>query len=327
MTIGWFGEDLWDGAKDVASSAVDAVGGAIDAAWDVLDDVPGFQQLGEGTKALFKGPLRDFANTAVGQVVLRAMTSMVMGGIGAALGPALASWPMMAAASLPGVLRGESFDEAILSENLWRLEKTAKILGADVGQLASDQFGEAARELTRRAAEAFPDLDVPEAVKQLAAASGVDLETYARRLAKDLGIREDMALEALELAARVKLLTHEAYDYATGKKIGAGDPYAPVYTVRLADSASMLSNARKLVALARPVARVPVSTSVSVLNRSPAFLALRSSGALDRAPAPAPAPLERAPAPPPAEKKSSALPVALVLVAGVAGAWAVWKYA
>jgi hypothetical protein len=210
VAIGWFGEDLWDG---VTSAADDVVSGA----WDLVDDLPGFKQLGEGTKALFKGPLRDFANTGVGQMVLRAMTTSIMGPIGVVAGP----WAMMTAASLPGVARGDSFEEALLSENLWRLEKTAEVLGPDVAGLLPAQYGEAVDAIKARAEELAPGGDLAEAARELAARAGVSPEEYARRLAAELGIREDMAAQAFELVSRLKFLSHDDYDPATGRNVRA----------------------------------------------------------------------------------------------------------
>lgn len=212
MAIGWFGEDIVDAVDSVASDA----GAVVRDAWDLVDDLPVLKQLGEGTKAVFTGPLRDFARTGLGQTILRAMTTVAMGPIGWVAGP----WAMMVSASLPGIARGDSFEEALFSENLWRLSKTAEVLGTDyAGELVA-QYGTALEELKKRARAVAPDLDVPDALQELASRAGLDPEAYARKLAASLGIREDMAAQAFEMLGRVQFFNPDAYDVATGKQQG-----------------------------------------------------------------------------------------------------------
>lgn len=299
MAIGWFVDD-----------AADWVGDRLSDAWDVVDGIPGFRELGEGTKAVFKGPLRDFAKTGLGQTVLRAMTTVAMGPIGWVAGP----WAMMIAASLPGVARGDSFEEALFSENLWRLSKTAEILGSDyAGELVA-QYGAALEELKRRAREVAPDLDVPAALQELATRAGVDPESYARKLAAALGIREDMAAQAFEMLARVRFFRPENYDEATGKDRGAIRlPLTDRTTVRNAQIDRVLDTldpGRDFRLAAR--AAVP-----SMLNPSPALAIFREA----RAAAPAPAP-DRARSPEVAAVTGSPLPF-LALGVAVVGA-AIW---
>jgi hypothetical protein len=205
------------------SDAADALGDAVDSVWDALDDLPGFKQLGEGTKALFKGPLKDFANTAVGQTVLRAITGMGMAVSAGVAGP----WAMMASASLPGVLAGQPFEQALISENLYRATEAIKILSGnqiklpdifppELQDIATQSF-QALDKLKQKASEM--GVSVEKAVEKLAAESGMsdDLERFGRSLAREMGLREDFVVQAIEMATKQKLLSHEDYDLATGK--------------------------------------------------------------------------------------------------------------
>ncbi len=229
------GRESLDGGSDtmtgfripVVSDVVDKATEALEALWDQLDDLPGFRELGEGTKALFKGPLRDFAKTSVGQTVLRAMTTVAMGPAGALAGP----WAMMAAASLPGVLTGSPFEEALISENLYRATEAVKILTANQVKVPGIEFPippeverigtqslQVLNNLKERAAQM--GLPIEQAVAKMAEDYGVpnNLEALGLKLAAELGVREDFAVQALEMAAKQKLLTHENYDLATGKR-------------------------------------------------------------------------------------------------------------
>lgn len=138
---------VFDDIADVATSVTDRAGDALSSAWDVVDGVPGFKQLGEGTKAIFTGPLRDFAKTTVGQVVIRALSSTLMGAsAGLAgltfVGPALALSANTVALSMPGLVRGESFWKAYFNEGIWRVKETAKIAGGEVANKLLDSAKE-----------------------------------------------------------------------------------------------------------------------------------------------------------------------------------------
>lgn len=230
------GRESLDGGGDtmtgfripIVSDVVDAASDAVDAVWDAVDDLPGFKQLGEGVKAVFTGPLRDFAKTAIGQTVLRAMTSMAMGLTGGIAGP----WAMMATAALPGVLSGSPFEEALITENLYRATEAVKILTANQVKVPGIEFPippevqrivtqslDVLNELKRRANEL--GLPIEEAVQKLAADYGVpgNLEALGRKLAQEMGVRDDFAVQAIEMASKQKLLSHEDYDLATGKYI------------------------------------------------------------------------------------------------------------
>jgi hypothetical protein len=265
-------------AWDWISDRVDDAGEALNDAWDVVDDLPVFEQLGDGTKALVTGPLRDFAKTGIGESVLRGLTTGLMGTVGWIGGP----WLMMASASLPGLARGDSFLEALVAENLWRLEKTAEVLGAGFAEQALGDYQTVIEDLKRKARELFPDLEVPEAAKMLLAQAGVDPAAYAWRLAGELGVREDMAAQALELVTGIKFVSQEDYDLATGRRvpgiaraIAASSPYVRMST-RVATGPTPAERIAKLAA-------APVQTRMRTLalrESAPAPVMLeRSSGA------------------------------------------------
>lgn len=295
-----------------------AVGDALDAVWDVLDDVPGFDLLGDGVKAIATGPLRDFARTSVGQTVFRAMATAAMattGGLTAGLGP-YQVFAMASAAALPGMARGDSFEESLLTENLWRIEETIKSGGGEV--LAASlppQWQAGLTEIKARAGAAFGDLPIPDAAKALAAQAGLDPEEYARRLAAELGIREDMAVQAMEMAARLNLMVQEAYDIDTGAKIGAPSAAGALAIQRLI-ARTTVSNRSPYIDIMFPPKPEPMIAKLATqrVTMRPAFLALASpSGAT------APA-LERTAPPSRDAPASPGYGVALALVAAAVGA-------
>jgi hypothetical protein len=310
MAIGWFGEDV-----------ADAVGGALKDAWDVFDDLPVLEQLGDGVKAVVTGPLRDFAKDSIGQTVLRAMATAVSGGVGLALmgaGP-FQVFAMASAHALPGMARGDSFEEALLTENLWRLEKTAELLGPDVASQLPDQWRDAIDELKARAAAALPDLALPEAVSELAARAGVDPETYARRLAAEMGIREDMAVQALEMVGRINLMDQGSYDLATGRRL-----LTPQEAAREAFARSIKTTVR---ADARPESWALMRSTPTIANRAVATTTTGRSLGLEllRAHVAVPVrpnveraarPADEPPPPPPGVSGVAALVVAAAVVGG-----------
>lgn len=296
MAIGWFGQKIaedvadWAGGAaesvvDAAGDAVDWVGGALESAWDVVDGLPVFEQLGDATKAIFKGPLRDFAKSAVGQVVLRALATTVSLGATAVLGPLGGTWSLVTAHALPGVLRGEPFEEALLQENLWRIEKAAEVVGPELAGGMAEQWGRALDEVKRRAKEVAPDLELPEFVKAWATEQGLTPEELGRSLARELGIREDMGVQAVELAIRQKLLDRRGYDLRTGAKYGAVRPSALFST---AATLRNTSKAYQLISMQRDAVRAARATSATAANTSRAFTLLREQrAAAPAAPAPA----------------------------------------
>lgn len=182
-TMGWFGSDITDFVSNTVSDAVDDIG-------DVLSNVPGAKELA--------GAMGDFAHTAVGAVVLRAMSSAFYGSIAWTVGPQLAS----IAWAIPGLMRGDTFDKAWFDEVKWRTEQTAEILGADAGALIGQQLAAALDALN----------------KQFGVGT---LATWTEaQLAKAAGnIREDVARMALDKWNGIQLFRKEDYDAADGHRL------------------------------------------------------------------------------------------------------------
>lgn len=177
-TIGWFGSDIWDAAEDVVKKAL-----------AVVEDVPGLNELREAAK--------DFANTAVGKTVLRAMATSFYGGLAWTLGPQLASVTF----ALPGLFRGEPFEKAWFDEVKWRTEKTAEILGADVGALIGRQISETLLKLGK-------DVGV-----------GRLIDDGVQELARRYNIREDVAAMVKSLWNKIDLPRSARFDPVTGRAL------------------------------------------------------------------------------------------------------------
>jgi hypothetical protein len=192
MPIGGF--FLFDAAED----AVNAAGKFVSNAWGVIDDIPGFKELGDGTKDLFKGPLRDFANTAVGQTVIRALSgSLMIASYGLSsfpfLGPQLALTGHALAMAMPGMVKGEDFWSAYFSEGLWRVEQTAKILGADAANglidQAKNELGGALKTVQGFLQKSFPNaLDFMTANAALSSGTSLSKFISPEALASRLGL-------------------------------------------------------------------------------------------------------------------------------------------
>jgi hypothetical protein len=189
-----FFDDVWNTVKSVT-------GGAVDVASDVFDALP----VSGPIKDLVNGPLRDFARTPFGATVLRSIASVMFGPIAGVVGAQLASvsW------AVPGLLRGEPFDEAWMLEFKWRMEKTAEYLGPGI----ADTFG---AELKR-------------AIDSLSGIYGVGelIELTAEQLAQRLGIRVDVADAVLSLWNRTPPAARGTFDPATGQR----KPFSPFGTL------------------------------------------------------------------------------------------------
>jgi hypothetical protein len=179
--------DAYETARDFASDAID-VGG------DVVHALPGGDEL--------LGAARDFANTATGQTVLRAFSTMLYASVAWPLGPQLAS----VAFAVPGLFKGEQFENAWLQEVKWRAEKTAEILGPGI----VDAFGS----------------QLASTLKQMADEYGVTdyVNMGVREFAARYRIREDVAAFALAIWNKIELPRRDEFDPATGKQIGQWSP-------------------------------------------------------------------------------------------------------
>lgn len=183
MAIGWFGEDVIDAAGSVVSDVAGAVG-----------SLPGVSQLAEA--------MGDFAKTAVGQIVLRAISDSLFGSVAFVVGPQLASLTW----SIPGLMRGDSFDKAWLDSFKLRVEQTAEILGGD--------------------AAAYVAAQLPIALSTLGGSFlPTEVATWGEaELAKRAGdIREDVSRIALDKWNSVSLFNPDDFDPSTGKRYGFAD--------------------------------------------------------------------------------------------------------
>lgn len=206
-------EDAWEWTSDKVEDVWDATGAhGVDAAEAAIRAVPGGDELIEAAG--------DFAHTAVGVVVLRAFSSMLFGSIAWAVGPQLASVTF----AVPGLFRGDRFDEAWLTEFKWRVEKTAETLGPGI----VDIFGE----------------QLKDTLIKLASDYGIQadelIDMGVQEVAKRFDIREDVAAFAISIWNKIPTPPRSEFDPATGRQIGSWLPQgAP------AKSACDLYNARR----------------------------------------------------------------------------------
>lgn len=252
MNVGTIWEDIGDAASSAAKPFTKAVS-------DVFDAIPG----SDWVKGVVNGPLRDFANSAVGKVVLRAMATSMTGGLAATLGPQLAS----TAWALPGLVRGESFDEAWWKEFSWRAEKTAQTLGSEAaGKAMGDMLKAASDKLMDEARKAFPTLPIEDALRRFVDQTGLTPEALARQL----GIRPDVAAAALNLVLREMRYPLGNYGIATG------DPSLAMPAVAPPPIKSFGTNQPRPVYdysnLVRPLTNCPAWDQARAAGQSPVIL-------------------------------------------------------
>lgn len=164
MAIGWVGSDITDWVGGAVSDAADTFG-------EVAKVIPFSSELGGAMKDLINGPLRDFARTPYGLVVLRAMAGTIYGPLAWTLGPQIASL----AFALPGVVRGDEFWHAYITEVEWRAQKTAEILAPSAADAITPRIQEAADALSTLLPEQVRSM----ALSELAARLHVDEWTVA----------------------------------------------------------------------------------------------------------------------------------------------------
>lgn len=173
---------------DVAAGAE----GAWSAVTGAFESTPLYGPL----KDAVEGPLRDFAKTSYGKLVLRAITTQWYGPIAWTIGPQLAAVVF----AFPGLMRGESFEDAWLLEFKWRAEKTAETLGPGVLEVFGAQLKEAMTALG-------DEFEVGELANRT-----------AEELAARLNIREDVAQFAIDLWNRTGPTPRDAFNVTTGKR-------------------------------------------------------------------------------------------------------------
>lgn len=182
---------FFEDAIDVADDAVSTVW---NGAGDAVRLVPGGDELLEAAG--------DFGRTGAGLVVLRAMSTMFYASVAWPLGPQLAS----VAFAVPGLVRGDDFTHAWLTEVKWRTEEAAKLLGPGI----VEAFGAQLAGTLRKLAEEFGAVDF------------IDMTT--KELIERFHVREDVAAFALAIWNHVQLPSRDEFDPVTGRQLGAWSP-------------------------------------------------------------------------------------------------------
>jgi hypothetical protein len=185
--IGWFGEDAIDWVGDRLSDAGDVFS-------SVAGQIPFAPELAGALRDVINGPLRDFARSPVGLVVLRAMSTTIYGPLAWTIGPQVASL----AFALPGLMRGDDFMRAWLTELQWRAEKTVEIGAPGVGASLTPKIQAAAAEMAKM---------LPAEVRGLALSE----------LAKRLRVDQWVAAMARWLVAQIPIPPRESFDPLTGE--------------------------------------------------------------------------------------------------------------
>jgi hypothetical protein len=279
VAIGWFGEGVFDWIGGRVSDAGDAFS-------EVAAVVPFAPELGGALKDVINGPLRDFARTPYGLAVLRAMSTTIYGPLAWTIGPQVASL----AFALPGVVRGDDFLEAWLTEVQWRAEKTAETLAPGASAALTPKIQEAAAAMTKM---------LPEEVRSLA------LSELAARLQVD----EWTAAMARWFLAQIPMPPRDAFDPVTGA--------LRRYTSR---SVSVEERTRSSLLASWAVRQAPVDERM----RSTSFAHLFGGGGV--APSSAAVATTAPDEPAPRPRTSTAGNVALIGLIGLAGASLVWFY-
>jgi hypothetical protein len=166
-----------DPIKDVATSVADKVG------WVGDKVTPGFVKdfVNGPLHTLVTGPMKDFANTAVGKFALMTIATAFQGPLAWQIGPQLASIVWAA----PGMLAGQDFFTSYTQELANRLKQTANYFAGQSGdaivKLVGDQMAVATEWLK----------------------NNPTFRESAEKLAEKLGIRVDAAQYAKDLVAGV----------------------------------------------------------------------------------------------------------------------------
>lgn len=268
----------------------DAVDAAKDFVTSVWDRIPGSEYLGDAVKAVVEGPLREFAQSGIGEFTLNAMAAAA-GGMGHAAGlasfmPILGPVLLISSAAIPGVLAGGDFGESMVKGWMWRLETAAQIVGPHLAAQIGEAVGKASEQLKELAAKAFPGMDPKDAIRELgkygidaeaiarqaldemgnALPSSLDAEAWAVKTAKEMGTRADAVLHAYDLTAGTNFYDVNRWDLITGLPKFLGTVKAPVAsTVSLAPTKSAVS---KFQAAMAPKPVVPVSNTATSTTKT-----------------------------------------------------------
>lgn len=267
--IDGFFSDVWD---TVTSPFV--------AGADFVASLPGFSQAGELVK--------DFANTATGKIVLRAMATAFAGPLGAIVGPQLAT----IAWAIPGLLRGDDFEDAWYSEFRDRVEKTAEILGPEIAPELMSQLETAMGELAA-------EWKIGDRVTWT-------LEELARRS----GVRDDVAAFAISLWNHTDLPAPDGFDPQTGRFLVLSERPGILSQAVLASNQIRATDRARRTALSS--SNFLSFAAANDLDHPSAATVAASSFRVTPASAPAPAPV-RGVAP-----SSGGIPTAAIVAGGVA---------
>jgi len=274
-TIGWFGEDIVEFAGDAVDTVATAVVDVAEAAWDVLDEVPGVAEFGDGFRDLINGPLKDFANSAVGKIVLRALAGSAYAVGAGFLGPMIGAQLASAAFALPGLARGEDFWSAWFEESWYRAKTTADIVGPGVVEdLGFVREVERALNDLKALLPDYASLTAEEAASRLGISGMFDVQGLAKRL----NVSDYAAAKARWALFPQFPVQPGSYDSVTGKLVIKRLGKRPTTTTE--------NNLLAPVKMAVPL-KLPAST-VNVLAQMKNELALQSAKIV---PIPKPSPL------------------------------------
>lgn len=189
------------------SGGAKALGGAVSVASDTVkklkDALPSplqdlMKTLGTEADEVALKRVNDFANTDTGKMLLRA------GATGVFYTLAITGAPFILVATvfaIPGLLRGEPFDQAWITEFSWRVETTAKILGQDIEHKWSEELGRVVKAMKADSPEIINDMPLD-------------------KLAQRYNAREDITAYALSLVKRaLGWLDGMLFDPQTGKRV------------------------------------------------------------------------------------------------------------
>lgn len=184
---------------------------AADLATSIIDRVPGGKMAKGWVTDIVHGPLKDFANTTVGHVVLSAaVASFTFTPMGQALMPTVGTQIMgavnVASIAVPNMLAGDDFMTAWTKEAVDRLVQVAQYFGGKAGEALGKVLGDQ----LKKCSEKLAAMGV-EAARKL---------TF-QALAKLTDSREDIAAMALDLYDKSKKRYRaDLFDVKDGHYIG-----------------------------------------------------------------------------------------------------------
>lgn len=165
--------DIWDVVTSVADGVVSAA-----------HIIPGVDWAGD--------QMKDFANSTVGKIALTAFTSGLYGASEATLSAYTALAPQLAslAFAFPGLLAGDSFTKAYVSELTLRIKQTAEYVSPEAGAALGKAIEPIATEIMNnpsiQALIAKGTDDLPNITKKIVDAGVKEATDYATQKAIDL---------------------------------------------------------------------------------------------------------------------------------------------